>query len=146
MPEGSGFFYPATVLDYVPPQCRVYHEETFGPVAPLFRFTHEEEAIAMANDTDFGLASYFLANRLLPLGNADGDTPPDFVATDPGSARLRAALRLVFGQEPRIALGLGTEIAEQLGRKVHLFLHVKVKPDWDEDRSVYRDMGLDWVD
>ena len=58
--------------------------------------------------------SFLLANRLLPLGSADGDTPPDFAATDPGSQRLRDALRLVFGQEPRIALGLGTEIAEQL--------------------------------
>jgi GTP-binding protein Era len=38
------------------------------------------------------------------------------------------------------------ELAELLGRKVHLFLHVKVKANWDEDRSVYRDMGLDWVD
>lgn len=38
------------------------------------------------------------------------------------------------------------EIAAQLGRECHLFLHVKVKPDWDEDRSVYRNMGLDWVD
>jgi GTPase len=38
------------------------------------------------------------------------------------------------------------ELAELLGRKVHLFLHVKVKANWDEDRSIYRDMGLDWVD
>jgi GTPase len=38
------------------------------------------------------------------------------------------------------------EIAKSLGVKVHLYLHVKVKPDWDEDRSVYRDIGLDWVD
>lgn len=38
------------------------------------------------------------------------------------------------------------ELAELLGRKVHLFLHVKVKANWDEDRGVYRDMGLDWVD
>ena len=58
--------------------------------------------------------SFLLANRLLPLGNADGDSPPDFAATDPGSQRLRDALRLVYGQEPRIVLGLGSEIAEQL--------------------------------
>ena len=58
--------------------------------------------------------SFLLANRLLPLGNADGDSPPDFAATDPGSRRLRDALRLVYGQEPRIVLGLGSEIAEQL--------------------------------
>jgi GTP-binding protein Era len=38
------------------------------------------------------------------------------------------------------------ELAEVLDRKVHLYLHVKVKANWDEDRSVYRDMGLDWVD
>ena len=38
------------------------------------------------------------------------------------------------------------ELTELLGRKGHLFLHVKVKANWDEDRSVYRDMGLDWVD
>lgn len=38
------------------------------------------------------------------------------------------------------------EMTEQFGRTVHLFLHVKVKPDWSEDREVYRDMGLDWVD
>jgi len=35
-------------------------------------------------------------------------------------------------------------IAEHLGRKVHLFLHVKVNPRWDEDRNLYRDIGLDW--
>lgn len=38
------------------------------------------------------------------------------------------------------------EIAEHLGRKVHLFLHVKVRPGWDEDRTLYRDIGLDWVE
>jgi GTP-binding protein Era len=39
-----------------------------------------------------------------------------------------------------------TELAQLLGRKVHLFLHVKVKPDWEEDRNLYRDIGLDWVE
>jgi GTP-binding protein Era len=39
-----------------------------------------------------------------------------------------------------------TELAQLLGRKVHLFLHVKVKPDWEEDRTLYRDIGLDWVE
>jgi GTPase len=38
------------------------------------------------------------------------------------------------------------ELAQLLGRKVHLFLHVKVKPDWEEDRGLYRDIGLDWVE
>ena len=39
-----------------------------------------------------------------------------------------------------------TELAVLLGRKVHLFLHVKVKPDWEEDRGLYREIGLDWVE
>ncbi len=38
------------------------------------------------------------------------------------------------------------QLSELLGQKVHLYLHVKVKPGWDEDRSVYKDIGLDWVD
>jgi GTP-binding protein Era len=38
------------------------------------------------------------------------------------------------------------ELSELLGRKVHLFLHVKVKPDWEEDRGLYREIGLDWVE
>jgi GTP-binding protein Era len=38
------------------------------------------------------------------------------------------------------------ELEELMGRKVHLFLHVKVKPDWEEDRGLYREIGLDWVE
>jgi succinate-semialdehyde dehydrogenase/glutarate-semialdehyde dehydrogenase len=55
----GGNFYQPTVLADVTPAMRVAREETFGPVAPLFRFTSEAEAIAMANDTEFGLAAYF---------------------------------------------------------------------------------------
>ncbi len=58
--RGGNFFEP-TVLAEVPPEADVFHEETFGPVAPLFRFKTEEDAIALANDTDFGLAAYFYA-------------------------------------------------------------------------------------
>ncbi len=55
----GGSFYEPTVLADVTPDMAVASEETFGPIAPLFRFTTEEEAIRMANDTEFGLASYF---------------------------------------------------------------------------------------
>jgi succinate-semialdehyde dehydrogenase/glutarate-semialdehyde dehydrogenase len=55
---GGRFFQP-TVLTGVTPSMMISREETFGPVAPLFRFKTEEEAIALANDTEFGLASYF---------------------------------------------------------------------------------------
>jgi len=60
---GHGFFEP-TVLADVRPSMRVAHEETFGPLAPLFRFHTEDEVIAMANDTEFGLAAYFFARDL----------------------------------------------------------------------------------
>lgn len=54
---GGSFFEP-TVLTDVPRDAQIFSDETFGPVAPLFRFETEEEAIALANDTPFGLASY----------------------------------------------------------------------------------------
>jgi GTP-binding protein Era len=52
-----------------------------------------------------------------------------------GGARIR-----------EIGAAARAELAGLLGRKVHLFLHVKVKPDWEEDRGLYRDIGLDWVE
>ncbi|WP_374266326.1 NAD-dependent succinate-semialdehyde dehydrogenase [Zoogloea sp.] len=55
----GGTWYEPTVLADVAPGMGVAREEIFGPVAPLFRFRTEEEAIAMANDTEFGLAAYF---------------------------------------------------------------------------------------
>ncbi|MDL2408186.1 NAD-dependent succinate-semialdehyde dehydrogenase [Rhizobium calliandrae] len=57
----SGNFYEPTILAGVSTAADIFHEETFGPVAPLFRFETEEQAIEMANDTPFGLASYFYA-------------------------------------------------------------------------------------
>jgi len=52
------------VLTNVTSAMAVAHEETFGPVAPLFRFRDEADVIGLANDTQFGLASYFYANDL----------------------------------------------------------------------------------
>ena len=60
---GGSFFQP-TVLADVTPAMAVAKEETFGPVAPLFSFTSDEEAIRMANDTEFGLASYFYSRDI----------------------------------------------------------------------------------
>jgi len=57
----GGNFHQPTVLANVSPDALIFREETFGPVAPLFRFHTEEEAIRLANDTEFGLASYFYA-------------------------------------------------------------------------------------
>ncbi len=55
----GGNFYEPTILADVPREADIFKDETFGPVAPLFRFHTEEEAVEMANDTEFGLASYF---------------------------------------------------------------------------------------
>jgi len=60
---GGSFFQP-TVLADVTPAMAVAREETFGPVAPLFRFKTDDEAIVMANDTEFGLAAYFYSRDL----------------------------------------------------------------------------------
>jgi succinate-semialdehyde dehydrogenase/glutarate-semialdehyde dehydrogenase len=57
---GGNFFEPTVLVD-VPRGADIFREETFGPVAPLFRFRTEEEAVQMANDTEFGLAAYFYA-------------------------------------------------------------------------------------
>jgi len=75
-----------------------------------------------------------------------------------GSVEIHQQILVARDTQKAIVLGKGgsmirsigsaarEEIAVQLGRKCHLFLHVKVKPNWDEDRGVYRDMGLDWVE
>ena len=60
---GGSFFEP-TILTGVTSQMAVAREETFGPVAPLFRFKTEEEVIKLANDTEFGLAAYFYSKDL----------------------------------------------------------------------------------
>ncbi len=81
-----------------------------------------------------------------------------FTSRADGSVEIHQQILVARDSQKAIVLGkggtriraLGTaaraEITEQLGRPAHLYLHVKVKPDWDEDRSLYRDIGLDWVD
>jgi succinate-semialdehyde dehydrogenase/glutarate-semialdehyde dehydrogenase len=60
----GGTFFEPTVLAGVTPQMAVAREETFGPVAPLFRFRTEQDALRMANDTEFGLAAYFYSRDI----------------------------------------------------------------------------------
>ncbi len=55
----GGTFFEPTILTDVRPGMKLMREETFGPVAPLIRFSSEQDVIAMANDTEYGLASYF---------------------------------------------------------------------------------------
>ena len=64
VPDGAGFFYPPTVLTHVPPTAAILHTEIFGPVAPIATFTTEDEAVELANSTDFGLVSYVYTQDL----------------------------------------------------------------------------------
>jgi len=58
VPSGEGWYYPPTVLTDVPVEARLRTEEVFGPVAPIFTFADEDEALRMANDTEYGLVAY----------------------------------------------------------------------------------------
>ena len=63
-PGGPGNFYPATVLTGVPANARILKEEVFGPVAPIVGFDTEEQGVAAANDTEYGLAAYVYTESL----------------------------------------------------------------------------------
>jgi succinate-semialdehyde dehydrogenase/glutarate-semialdehyde dehydrogenase len=62
--DGAGYFYDPTVLTDVPDDANLLHEEIFGPVAPIKGFSDEDEAIAAANDTEYGLVAYVYTNNL----------------------------------------------------------------------------------
>jgi succinate-semialdehyde dehydrogenase/glutarate-semialdehyde dehydrogenase len=62
--DGAGYFFEPTVLTDVPDDAKLLHEEIFGPVAPVKGFADEDEAIAAANDTEYGLVAYVYTNNL----------------------------------------------------------------------------------
>jgi len=64
VPDRRGYFYPPTVLDDVPRGAGILNEEIFGPVAPVVRFTDQADAIALANNTEYGLVSYLYTRDL----------------------------------------------------------------------------------
>ena len=70
-PDRPGYYYQPTVLDGVPATAGILSEEIFGPVAPIVRFSDPDEAIAMANNTEYGLVSYLYSGDLAP-GAAHG--------------------------------------------------------------------------
>ncbi|MGH3455648.1 MAG: aldehyde dehydrogenase family protein, partial [Nocardioidaceae bacterium] len=63
-PSGAGYFYPPTVITDVPIEARLQQEEIFGPVAPITIFDDEDEVVAEANNTPFGLVSYLFTTNL----------------------------------------------------------------------------------
>ena len=63
-PDGPGYFYPPTVLSGVAPDAEILRTEIFGPVAPIVTFRDEDEAVRLANDTEYGLVSYVYTTDL----------------------------------------------------------------------------------
>jgi succinate-semialdehyde dehydrogenase/glutarate-semialdehyde dehydrogenase len=62
--DGAGYFYAPTVLSNVPDDAELLKEEIFGPVAPISTFSSDDEAVAKANDTEYGLVSYVFARDI----------------------------------------------------------------------------------
>ncbi|MEO3953225.1 aldehyde dehydrogenase family protein [Chromobacterium piscinae] len=122
MPHTPGFYYPATVLDHVNPNCRVYHEEVFGPVAGILRAADETDAIRLANDTPFGLGA--------SIYSADNDRAWTLARQiEAGSVFINrhtsSDLRLPFGGVK--ASGYGRELSE-----FGLYEFVNVKTYWQK--------------
>nr|WP_311956742.1 NAD-dependent succinate-semialdehyde dehydrogenase [Halomonas garicola] len=80
---GGTFFEPTVIADATP-DMRVAREETFGPLAPVFRFTTEEEAVALANATEFGLAAYFYARDYRRIWHVSESLEYGMVAVNEG--------------------------------------------------------------
>lgn len=122
IPQGPGWFYPATVLADVNPACRVYHEEVFGPVAVLMRAADAEAAVALANDNPFGLgAAIYTANEQAGWRYAEKlQTGAVFI-----NRHTSSDLRLPFGGVK--ASGYGRELSE-----FGLYEFVNVKSYWQK--------------
>jgi succinate-semialdehyde dehydrogenase/glutarate-semialdehyde dehydrogenase len=64
IPTGPGYFYPPTVIANVPESCEIMQQEIFGPVAPICKFKDEDDAVRLANDTEYGLVAYAFTRDL----------------------------------------------------------------------------------
>lgn len=100
--ELGGSYFQPTVLTGVIPGMKVMSEETFGPLAPLIRFETEDEALAMANDTEFGLASYFYARDISRIWRVMERLESGMVGVNTG---LISTAEAPFGGVKRSGLG-----------------------------------------
>ena len=99
--QGGNFARPV-IIGEASTEMRLAHEETFGPVAPLFRFETEDEAIALANDTEYGLASYFYTSGLDRAFRVAEALEAGMIALNTGSIAMEMA---PFGGVKQSGLG-----------------------------------------
>lgn len=88
---GQGFYYAPTVLTGATPDMQLANEETFGPVVPVFRFSDEAEVLAHANDTPFGLASYFYSTNVRRIWRVASALEAGIVGINEGALAAEAA-------------------------------------------------------
>jgi len=89
--ELGGTWFAPTILADATPEMALAREEIFGPVAPLFRFSSEDEAIAMANDTEFGLAAYFFTKDHARVWRVAGQLEYGMVGVNSGAISTEVA-------------------------------------------------------
>ncbi|KAF8550498.1 succinate semialdehyde dehydrogenase [Imleria badia] len=119
-PNGIGSFYPPTVLSDVPANALLTHEETFGPIAALIKFDTEEEVIAMANNSDVGLAGYFFSRDVGRVWRVAEALEVGMVGTNTG---VISNASIPFGGVKQSGLGRegGHGIEEYLNQKLIAF-------------------------
>ncbi|MCU1645265.1 MAG: gabD [Nocardia sp.] len=121
--DGPGWFFQPTVLDEVPRTARMHREEIFGPVAAVYGFDTEDEVVAAANDTEFGLAAYFYTQNLDRVLRVSGALEAGMVGVNRGVISDPAA---PFGGIKQSGLGSegGSEgISEYLDTKYVALTH-----------------------
>ena len=156
VPFAETFFVSATTGDGVPELKRA-----LAAAMPAGPWHYPEDQVSDA--TERALAAEVTREQLYlqlhaELPYASVVETEKFSDREDGSAEIHQQILVERATQRAIVLGKGgarireigararAELATLLDRPVHLYLHVKVKPGWDEDRSVYRDMGLDWVE
>ena len=122
LPEGQGYFYPATVLDHVNPACRVYSEEVFAPILSVLRAADEADAIRLANDTCFGLGAAVYSQNTEHAWALAQDLQAGSVFIN---RHTSSDLRLPFGGIKQS--GFGRELSE-----FGLYEFVNVKSYWQK--------------
>jgi GTP-binding protein Era len=155
-PFAETFFVSATTGDGVPEL-----KDALAAAMPAGVWHYPEDQVSDA--TERALAAEVTREQLYlqlhaELPYASVVETEKFVDREDGSAEIHQQILVERPTQRAIVLGKGgarireigararAELAALWERPVHLYLHVKVKPGWDEDRSVYRDIGLDWVD